>query len=539
MGIKVLWIYPNTYGMYMIPPAVALLSAILKKQGHKSEIFDLTFYASDHGIDSDGSRAEILNALPFNMEDRNIRLKTSDWKIDLSAKVERYQPDLIAISSTEDMWELGIKSIEHIKEFITKNNTPVVAGGVFATFAPDLCIEHPLINMVCVGEGENTIVDLCNKIDKGEDYSSVTNLWVKDDNGEIKKNKIGKLVDVDTSPILDLDLFEESRLYRPMAGKIWKTIPIETHRGCPFTCAFCNSPDQQRLYKEETGGSFFRKKSIDKIRDELIYFKEKVGLELVFFWADTFLAWNKKELDEFCEMYKEIDLPFWMQTRPETVNEEKLKKLKKVGLIRMAFGLEHGNEEFRSKVLDRKWKNQDIIDAMKVTKELDIDFSVNNITGFPGETRKLAFDTIEVNRHIDATNYNIYTFVPFHGTPLRKLTDKLKLTKHRTITKCLSDQSQLFMPQYTPEQIEGIKRTFVLYVKFPKSRWKDIEKAEKFTPEGNKIFKELQLEYIEKFIPKNDDDLHASKPIVKPHIRKAITEKELTFGLQPNVSDDM
>ena len=47
-------------------------------------------------------------------------------------------------------------------------------------------------------------------------------------------------------------------------------------------------------------------------------------------------------------MYKEIKLPFWMQTRPETVNEEKLKKLKDVGLMRMAFGLEHGNERLMS-----------------------------------------------------------------------------------------------------------------------------------------------------------------------------------------------
>jgi radical SAM superfamily enzyme YgiQ (UPF0313 family) len=539
MGIKVLFIYPNTYGMYMIPPAVALLSAILKKHGHKSEIFDLTFYAADFGIDSDGSRAEILNTLPFNMEDKNIRLKTSDWKDDLAKQVERFQPDLIAISSTEDMWELGVKTLEHIKEYKVKNRIPVIAGGVFATFAPDLALNESLVDMVCVGEGEEAIVDLCNKIQKGDDYSNVTNLWTKDRNGEIKKNKIAKLVNVDNSPILDLDLFEENRLYRPMAGKIWKTIPIETHRGCPFTCAFCNSPDQQRLYKEETGGSFFRKKSIDKIYDELIYFKEKIGLELVFFWADTFLAWNKKELDEFCEMYKEIGLPFWMQTRPETVNYEKLKKLKDVGLMRMAFGLEHGNEEFRTKMLDRRWKNKDIIEAMKVPKELDIDFSVNNITGFPNETRDLVFDTIEINRDIDATNYNIYTFVPFHGTSLRKLTDKMKLTSHNTITKCLSDQSQLYMPQYTPEQIEGIKRTFVLYVKFPKSRWKDIEKAEKFTPEGNKIFKELQLEFMDKYMPKSDGDLHGSKETVQPHVRKAITKKELTFGVMPNMADDM
>ena len=139
---------------------------------------------------------------------------------------------------------------------------------------------------------------------------------------------------------------------------------------------------------------------------------------------------------------------------------------------------------------------------------------------------------------INATNYNIYTYVPFHGTPLRKTTDNMKLTEHKTITKCLSDKSQLYMPQYTPEQIEGIKRTFVLYVKFPKDRWKDIERAEKFTNEGNKIFKELQIEYMERFMPKNDDDLHASKKN-GIHVREAITKEELTFGLQPNVSDDM
>ncbi len=74
MGIKVLFIYPNTYGMYMIPPAVALLSAILKKHGHKSEIFDLTFYATDYGIDFDGSQVEKLSVQPFDMASRGIRL---------------------------------------------------------------------------------------------------------------------------------------------------------------------------------------------------------------------------------------------------------------------------------------------------------------------------------------------------------------------------------------------------------------------------------------------------------------------------------
>ena len=229
-------------------------------------------------------------------------------------------------------------------------------------------------------------------------------------------------------------------------------------------------------------------------------------MEYNYFWADTFLAYNANEFDEFCEMYKEINLPFWMQTRPETVTEEKIKKLQKVGLHRMAFGLEHGNEEFRKKILDRRWKNKDIINACKIPKKLGVPFSVNNITGFPKETRELAFDTIEINREIDANNQNIYSFVPFHGTPLRKLTESLGLISHKTITKCLTDKPQVVLPEYPPEVIEGIKRTFVLYVKFPKSRWKDIGRAEKFTKEGNKIYIELKKEFLDKYMPKADAD---------------------------------
>ena len=54
------------------------------------------------------------------------------------------------------------------------------------------------------------------------------------------------------------------------------------------------------------------------------FFKEEYAMEYIYFWADTFLAWNPKEFDEFCEMYKDINLSFWIQTRPETVTYEKV-----------------------------------------------------------------------------------------------------------------------------------------------------------------------------------------------------------------------
>ena len=77
MGIKVLFIYPNSFGMNMLPPAIALFSAILKKEGHKVQIFDTTYYKTDQTFDSDGSKEERLNVIPFKdqMKKKNSKSK--------------------------------------------------------------------------------------------------------------------------------------------------------------------------------------------------------------------------------------------------------------------------------------------------------------------------------------------------------------------------------------------------------------------------------------------------------------------------------
>jgi radical SAM superfamily enzyme YgiQ (UPF0313 family) len=507
MGIRVLFLYPNTYGMNMVPPAIAFLSALLKQKGHEVELFDSTYYDVSYGVNSEGLKAERLNVVPFDMDARGIHMKSTDWSKDLTDQVNRFSPDLIAISSTEDMWELAVKLLVPLKGYVVSNNTPVIVGGVFPTFAPSLVLEHPLINIVCIGEGENSLIDLCEKIYQGESYDSVTNLWVKKNNAVIKKNSISRAVDINNNPRIDLSLFDEERLYRPMAGRIYKMFPIETHRGCPFTCTFCNSPDQMKLYDREAGGGFFRKKKMSLVYDELKYLKDSLGCEYNYFWADTFLALNNREFDEFCEIYSDIKLPFWMQTRPETISDYKIRRLAEVGLHRISFGIEHGNEKFRRELLDRRWKNEDIINALKIPHTYGIQFSLNNITGFPGETRDLAMDTVELNRRIkDADNANIYSFVPFHGTPLRKLCESKGLVDRNAIAKSLTDKPMLDMPQYTAKEIEGLKKCFILYVKFPKNRWREIQQAEGESLEAEKIYSDLKAEFMDKyFVPPKDN----------------------------------
>ena len=73
-GINVLFIYPNTFGMNMLPPAIATFAAILKERNHQVQVFDTTYYSIDFGIDSDGSKEDRLSVVPYSaeMEKKNL-----------------------------------------------------------------------------------------------------------------------------------------------------------------------------------------------------------------------------------------------------------------------------------------------------------------------------------------------------------------------------------------------------------------------------------------------------------------------------------
>ena len=481
----------------MLPPAIALFSSILKNRGHHVSLFDATDYPNPEGDDfnSDKLKEKNLNVRPFDDSLLKISFKEEDLHSAFRKHVQDFSPDLIAMSCTEDMFPIGIGLVNSIRGF----KIPILIGGVFPTFAPELAMSYPGVDMVCVGEGERVIYELCERMEKGMPYDDIPGLWVRNKDG-IKRNSLGPVVDINANPDLDLTIFPEGRLYRPMQGRVWKMFPLETHRGCPYRCTYCNSPFQLDKYKQETGTMFFRKKRIDRIRDEIIVFRDRYKVEAFYLWSDTFFAYSDREFDEFVEMYSEFKIPFWCQTRPETVTYKRVKKLADIGLFRMAFGIEHGNHEFRKRVLCRNVSSDKILDALNIVNDIGVIFSVNNILGFPYETRELTFDTIELNRHVKADGMNAYSFSPFHGTPLRDIAEKEGFIKPGVIARSVTKPTLLKMPQYPPEQIEGMRRCFMLYVKMPKDRWPEIQKAESLTPEGDAVWERLREECVAKYI---------------------------------------
>ena len=486
--MRVLLLYPNLYGMNMLPPAIGLFAAILKRDGHSVSLFDTTIYEGLAAIDSDKMKSENLNARPFDDTLLKERAKKTDAIDDFRKAVADFSPDLIAMSVTEDMYPIGLTLLQSLGPKRPK----VAAGGVFPTFAPQLAYRYArgCIDYVLKGEGDETLPELCRRLQRGEDVSTLPGLYAEI-GGRVIDNRLPKPVDLYTLPEPDYDLFDESRFYRPMQGRLWRMFPVQTMRGCPYTCAYCNSPSQMEIHDKEDH-KFFRKQKTDYIKRELSHCLTRYKADSFYFWADTFLAWSDAEFDEFCEMYSEFKLPFWIQTRPETVRANRFRKLKDIGLLRVAFGVEHGNEKFREKILHRKVKNELIVNNLKIVTDLGIPISVNNIMGFPTETRDLVLDTIELNRQFKSDGINAYSFTPFHGTPLRALAEELGYVAKGSLARSITAPTMLAMPDFPKEEIEGIRRCFVLYVKMPKDRWPEIRKAEALTPEGDRVFRELK-----------------------------------------------
>ena len=492
-NFKVLLVYPNYSMVNLLPTNIGILTACLRQNGFIVDLFDTTFYRTAEKT-LDEIRVENLQVRNFDLSEFGVHFKTTDIVEDFRAKVEEFEPNLIAVTSVEDTWPQAKSLIDSVSEY----PIPVIAGGVFPSLVPEIPIADPNVDMICRGEGEHVIIEVATKLMNGEDHSKIANLWVKKD-GEIIKNPMRPPVSMDDVPFGDFSLFEEERFFRPMQGKIVRMLPIETDRGCPYTCRFCEAPSLVELYKQNTGQMYFRRKKWSIVKQELELYREKYNAEYIYFNAETFLAMSRAEFDNFIEMYDDIRLPFWMQTRVETISEHHIQALEKVGCNRISIGLEHGNKEFRKRIVGKGFTNKNITDLFEILDRYSVPITVNNIMGFPDETRELIFDSIELNRQIGTDSVNAYIFQPYRGSAMFDDAISRGYIEADSPTNSPILGSVLTMPTITQEELLGLVRTFSLYVKFPKEEWPDIAIAEKFTPEGDAMFAKLSEKYYERF----------------------------------------
>lgn len=501
---KVLLVYPNLPLMLVPSLAVAILTGILKGQGYRVELFETTGYLPEDSS-SPENRVKFSQARQFDYErDLGVKPRRSDMNADFRAKVQDFAPDLICYSVVEDAFRQAVGLMEAVADL----GIPHLLGGVFPTSAPEACFTYPIVRQIALGEGEEVVVAVAEAVRQNQPTDAIPGTWMRKEDGTIIRNPRPPLVDIDRYRP-DFSLFDERRFYRPMGGRIFRTVPIETYRGCPYTCTFCNSPMQVSLAKDENLGKFLRRKSLPRLRDELRQLIELYNPEFFYFIDDSFLARPKSEIFAFCDMYEEFRLPFWFNTRPESCTPDVLARLKEIGAYRISFGIESGNETFRRTQLLRYNHDQQIIKSFQDIADSGIAFSVNLIIGFPGETRELVMDTVEMVRHISGfDSLTVSIFTPYHGTRLRTVAVENGWLEADTITVHTTSRSLLKMPPpyLSADDIDGLMRVLPLYCYFPKSEWARIRLAEINDDAGNAILAEYQKIYHDEFLGLTQDE---------------------------------
>src|SRR5437660_10616244 len=97
-------------------------------------------------------------------------------------------------------------------------------------------------------------------------------------------------IELEDVPFGDFDLFEAERFFRPMQGHVVRMAPIETDRGCPYKCRFCEAPSLVNIYRENTGQYYFRRRSWAKVKDEIEEYIRKYEVNYSYFNSETFVA---------------------------------------------------------------------------------------------------------------------------------------------------------------------------------------------------------------------------------------------------------
>ena len=248
------------------------------------------------------------------------------------------------------------------------------------------------------------------------------------------------------------------------------------------------------------------------MQEEFDFLIKKYDPELIYFLSDTFLAMSNKEFDEFKEMYMEYKIPFWMNTRAETINQHRADSLEEMNMLRCDIGIEHGNFDYRKNYLKRNVSDEIQIRAFEMLSDHKYTPKANCIIGMPDETRELIFDTVNFVRKLPKTieGTGAFIFAPYHGTPLRELAIKkgyIKGDEIVTLGITGGDKSMLNMPHLSSDEIAGLAKTFSYYIKFPPERWDEIKVAEQFTPEGVKMHKKLGEEFDETYRKPLDKNL--------------------------------
>lgn len=338
---------------------IAYMSAVLKKSGF---LVDRVFSKQDRA-----AKTSLGKAL----------YKSEEMYCD---EILATNPDLIAFSSMSDTYSRELNLARIIKR--KAPSKPIIFGGVHPTSVPECVISESAVDYVCVGEGEEAILDLVTAMRDKKSTTDIPNIWAKKE-GKIFRNDVRPLIkDLDALPFYDKELFAGNNVMQ-LFGKFYGVI---AGRGCYNRCTYCYNSLWRDIYKNASP-KYVRHRSVDDVISELIYAKEKYKANYIYFHDDIFF-YGHDWMDDFLAKYeKYINLPLHCNLYVSFVTDELVKKIKSAanGDCTIVIAAESMNYDTRKNIFDRKETNETIIKAHNILRQNQVLISNDIIINLPIE----------------------------------------------------------------------------------------------------------------------------------------------------------
>jgi len=263
------------------------------------------------------------------------------------------------------------------------------------------------------GEGEQTLLELAQNVSNSNGLNKIEGITFRNNGQTVRTPNRPFIQNLDELPRPAYKYFslEKYRLF----GR--RMLPIITSRGCPSQCSFCTT---SRIF-----GKGFRARSPKNVVDELEWLRDSHGADAFSFYDDTFTL-DKKRALKICEEIKnrKIGIPWDCQTRVSTVSKEMLAKMREANCQQVFFGVESGCQ----KILDAVNKGTTVEQntaAIKLAKKAGLFVAVSVMVGYPGETRDMLEQTIDLLRKAEPDDAYICVATPYPGTELRNLIEDM------------------------------------------------------------------------------------------------------------------
>lgn len=401
---------------------------------------------------------------------REIPGKQVDTPEDIVSLILAKSPTIVAFSIMTFSWARVKKVITLLRP---KFDGLIWAGGYHTILCSEEVLRFPGIDAVCLGEGEQPLleaVEFYGQHPLHEEAPLIQGMRFKNASGDVGKDTSPWLLKrLEDFPYMDYEIFvreSDQPLNSKFVGSLSAagifSLSVITGRGCPFQCTYCNNSALMKIY----GGAklYVRRYSTNAAISNVQMIATRYQPQFLEFLDETFTM-NRAWVKEFCSQYsKAVRLPFSVMTRIDRLDDEMVGFMVDSGLKLVFFGLECGDEDYRSRYLNRHMSNKLIKNGARILKKHGIMVITFNMFGLPFETKDTLQRTMELNEDIQPEAAIPFIYQPLPNTRLARMAYEHKMVLPRSEERWDFCSPALDTPElaasYVAEQLEIFRSRF-------------------------------------------------------------------------------